>query len=190
MILGITLCIGGLFISWMLYALPATFSLPSGIRPGIEKMTIDDAVEKLNTSSAGSFELIEKCRQLIITRMQYCRRNSFDSYKTAFKRGYGYCQQQAYALKYILTRLGFTARVVHAYRNRFPDGSVGGHAWVRISYNGIIKDVDPTHVDLTSDRISFVSLTKVREYTTLFRLFAGWGSIAVNAYRYYKTGTD
>jgi len=35
MILGISLCIVTYFIGWMIYALPATFSLPPGIRPGI-----------------------------------------------------------------------------------------------------------------------------------------------------------
>jgi hypothetical protein len=175
---------------WMIYSLPATLSLQRGIRPGIDKTTIEEAVKMLKASGNTGTELIKAARSVTITRMQYCRRNSFDSYKTAFERGYGYCQQQAHALKYILTQLGFNAWVVYANRNRFADGHAGGHAWVRIFYDGTQKDIDATYDDPVSDKITFTPLTKVKRYTPLFRLLAGWGSIAINASRYYLTGKD
>jgi transglutaminase-like putative cysteine protease len=179
-----------LFVGWMIFALPATWSLGNGIRPGLEPLTLDEAVEALRQRGLTGATLIEEARKLVITRMQYCRRNSFDTTRTAFRRGYGYCQQQAFALAYILQRFGFEAKVVHAFRNRFPDGSGGGHAWVRLRFDGITKDIDATHVDVGSDILTFTPLTKVRDYSTLFRYFAGWGSIGVNAYRYYRTGKD
>jgi len=182
--------IGIIIIGWMLYALPATFSLKRGTRVGIKRLNIDKAIEELKVTKSTGFELIEKCRLLIVTRMRYNRRNSFASHKTAFRRGYGYCQQQAFALRYILTRLGFSARVVYTVRARFSNRVTGGHAWVRVSYGGTTKDIDLTDIDLTSDKISFMPLTKVRCYTWFSRLLAGWGSIAVNAHRYYKSGKD
>jgi hypothetical protein len=182
--------IGIFVVGWIVYALPATLSLKRGTRPGIKRVSIDDAIEELRITRAAGFELIEKCRQLIITRMQYCRRNSFDSYRVAFERGYGYCQQQAFALKYVLTKLGFAAHVVYAARARFPDGDTRGHAWVRVSYNGVTTDLDTINTNLTPPALSFLALTKVRPYTSTFRLLAGWASIAVNAYRYYRSGKD
>ena len=151
---------------------------------------LEEAVEILWTENLNGFILIEESRKLIITRIQYCRRNSFDTYKTAFARGYGYCQQQAFALAHVLTRLGFDGRVVYAIRNKLSDGSVCGHAWVRVKYNGTVKEIDATHIDTESDALTFTPLTRVKGYSTLFWYFATWGSIGVNAYRYYKSGTD
>ena len=187
-LISIMLVIFLLFVCWMIFAIPAAISLPHGIRDGLDDITIDEAVQMLKEKNITGYFLIEEARKLIVTRMQYCRRNSFDRYKTAFRRGHGYCHQQAFALCYILNHLGFDAKVVHAFRNKFPDGRVTGHAWIRVSYNGITKDIDATDVDLTTEKLTFKSLTKVKEYSTLFRYFAGWGSIGVNAWRYYKTG--
>ena len=190
MIVIILLSIAALFIFWIVYSLSATFSLPHGIRSRIEKMTIEEAVKKLRKSKLVGSDLIEQAKKMVTSRMQYCRRNSFDSYKKAFRRGYGYCQQQAFALKYVLTRLGFTAKVVHAYRNKFPDGKVSGHAWVKVVYENTEKDIDASDVDSAIDEINFIPLTKVKAYNAWFRFFAGWGSTGVNAWRYYKFGKD
>lgn len=173
-----------------LYALPATLSLPSGPRPGLEPLTIPQAAQQLRATAKTGADLVEAARVLVAERMAYCRRNSFDPYVRAFERGYGYCQQQAHALADLLTRLGFEARVVHAFRNRFPNGKVGGHAWVRVVVDGEARYVDSIHYDPQAGAIDFTPLTQVREYTPLFRLLAGWGCIAVNAHRYYLTGRD
>jgi hypothetical protein len=122
--------------------------------------------------------------------MQYCRRNSFDPAPKAFARGYGYCQQQAFALAGILTALGIEARVVQAFKNRFPDGNVGGHAWVRVTLGGEQRDIDSLHYDAQAGVIDFTPLTKIQDYSPLERVVFGWGSAAVNAHRYYITGKD
>src|SRR5512139_276353 len=87
-----------IIVGVILYALPATLSLPRGRRPGIEPLTIQEAAQQLRLSGLGGPALVEAARRLVGERMQYCRRNSFDLYPRAFERGYGYCQQSAYAL--------------------------------------------------------------------------------------------
>ena len=172
------------------YALPATLSLPRGRRPGLAPLTIPQAAQQLKASGKSGWALVEAARALVAERMAYCRRNSFDIHWRAFERGYGYCQQQAYALADLLTRLGFEARVVGALRNRFPDGRVTGHAWVRVILDEQAHDIDSIAYNRQAGQIDFTPLTRVFAYTPVFRILAGWGSIAVNAQRYYKTGTD
>lgn len=173
-----------------LYAFPATLSLSRGRRPGIEASTVQQAAKQLRGLGKTGWDLVEAARALVAARMQYCRRNSFDPAQKAFARGYGYCQQQAFALNVILTELGFQAKVVQAFRNEFPDGSVGGHAWVRVTLGDEQRDIDSVHYDAQMGKTDFRPLTKIRYYTFLERVFYGWGSAAVNAHRYYVTGKD
>lgn len=179
-----------IFFGGSLYTLPAVISLPGGRRDGIPLLSISQAVEDLRETGGSGWDLVEAARALVEERMQYCRRNSFNHASRAFERGYGYCQQQAHALTAVLVRLGFDAKVVHAFRNRFPDGSVGGHAWVRVNMDSQARQVDSIHYDVERCAIDFTPLTKVWEYTPVFRLFAGWGCAVVNAHRYYRTGVD
>ena len=173
-----------------LYALPATLSLSPGPRPGIEPLTLAQATGQLNTSATRGMDLVEAARALVAERMRYCRRNSFDSPAKAFERGYGYCTQQAYALAELLTRLGIEAQVVHAFRNQFPDGTVSGHAWVRVSVGGESRFVDSIYYDPEAGELTFTPLSKILDHTPAFKLVTAWGEAAVNAHRYYRTGKD
>lgn len=173
-----------------LYALPASLSLPAGPRPGVVPLTLTQAARELRASGKAGMELVHAARALVAERMVYCRRNSFDIYPIAFTRGYGYCQQQAFALANLLSRLGFEARVVHALRNKFPDGQITAHAWVRVVVEGKEHDIDSIFHDAATGKPAFTPLSKVYAYNPAFRLLAGWGSAAVNAYRYYVTGKD
>ena len=179
-----------LFLIPVVYALPATLTLSRGRRPGLKPMSISQAVGQLRSSGLNSMDLVRAARDLVAERMDYCRRNSFDPYGRAFDRGYGYCQQQAYAFKAVLNQLGFEAWVVHAFRNRFDDGEISSHAWVRVSVDHEIRDIDSISYDSETGRITFEPLSRVLYYTPLFRLFSGWGCAAVNAHRYYVTGRD
>jgi hypothetical protein len=173
-----------------LFALPATISLGWRTRPGLPHRTIAQEADQLRESGETGWTLVEAVRALVEGRMAYCRRNSFDAAPRAFARGYGYCQQQAHALAGILNRLGFTTKVVGAFRNKFPDGVIGGHAWVQVTYAGETRDIDSLFYDQGAGEITFTPLSRVFDYTPAFRFFAGWGSSAVNAYRYYRTGKD
>jgi hypothetical protein len=186
----IILAVMGMYAGLVLDALPATLSLPQGRRPGIKDLTLAQAASQLDASGKSGPDLVEAARELVATRMQYCRRNSFDSPAKAFRRGYGYCVQQAYALVDLLARLGFEANVVHAFCNRFPDGTVGGHAWVRVTVDGEERDIDSLLYDAEMGELTFTSLTSVVDHTPLFKVVTQLGEAAVNAHRYYRTGKD
>jgi hypothetical protein len=179
-----------LFAGTTLYALPATLTLPRGRRQGLGPLTLAEAADQLRSTWPVGEEQIEAARALIGERMVYCRRNSFDSYARAFTRGYGYCQQMALALTDLLQRLGYDAKVVHCLGNRFADGHVTSHAWVRVTVDGAMCDLDPLFWDAARCEPSFTPLRKVKDFTILWRVLGGWGSPAVNAHRYYTTGRD
>ncbi|HEY43674.1 MAG TPA: transglutaminase domain-containing protein [Anaerolineae bacterium] len=173
-----------------LYALPATLSLPRGVRSGLDSLTVSRAAVLLRESGESGMKLVEAARSLVAERMAYSRRNSFDSYAKAFERGYGYCSQQANALVSLLTRLGFEAKVVHALRNRFPDGTVTSHAWVQVAVDDEVRYVDSIFYDADAAEINFKPLSEVREVPPVLRFLEIWGAPAVNAHRYYLTGKD
>jgi transglutaminase-like putative cysteine protease len=184
------MAMAAIIISLPLYALPATFSLKAGPRQGIEELSLAEAASQLAATGRTGTALVEAARALVADRMQYCRRNSFDSPATAFERGYGYCVQQAYALTDLLARLHVEAKVVHAFRSRFPDGTVDGHAWVRAIVDGKERDIDSLFYDADTGELTFTPLTKVLDHTPLFKAVTQWGEAAVNAHRYYRTGKD
>jgi hypothetical protein len=163
--------------------------LPPGIRLGLGKLDISEAANSLRNTDVHGWALVKKATSLVHNRMKYCRRNSFDHYEKAFERGYGYCQQNAYALKTLLTKLGLQARVVQSFRNRFPNGKEGSHAWVEVTIDGERRYVDGIFTG--DDGVpTFTPLGRVYPYTKWFRVLAGWGSIPVNAIRFYLTGKD
>ena len=184
------LAVMGIFLGLGLYSVPATLSLAAGQRPGVEELTLAEAATQLERTGKSGLTLVEAARALVGDRMQYCRRNSFDSPEKAFERGYGFCTQQAYALADLLERLGFEARTVHAFRNRFADGTVSGHTWVRVTIDGVQLDVDSLLCDAQTGDLTFTPLSRVLNHTPLFRLMTAWGEAAVNAHRYYRTGKD
>lgn len=183
--------LGAVFIGLFLYVLPATLSLPRGRRQGLEDLTLEQAAIQLQESGAQGWDLVEEARLLVGGRMAYCRRNGFDSYKQAFRRGYGYCEQSAFALARLLQLLRFDARPVHSERNRFPDrDSTTGHAWVRVLYGGETREIDPEYQDRATGEFLFEPGDDVREYSRALRIMARWGCTVANAYRYYRSGSD
>jgi hypothetical protein len=190
-IIGVGIFVGLVFLIGVpLYALPATLSLQPGLRPGLEDLTLPQAAEQLIETGKSDSGLIEAAHALVAKRMIYSRRNSFDNYATAFERGYGYCSQQANALADLLSRLGFEAIVVHAFRNRFPDGRVASHAWVQVLVDGRVIYIDSLFYDAQRSAITFTPLSKVREVSPVIKILERWGAGAVNAHRYYMTGKD
>ncbi len=189
--IGLISFVGLWILGLTFFALSATFTLPAGPRPGLEDLTLEEAAVQLGQSAAEGWDLVEKARLLVGDRMAYSRRNSFDPYRMAFRRGYGYCEQSAFALAELLQQLGFDARPVHSERNLFPDrNSPTGHAWVRVLYDGERREIDPEFQDPATGEFLFEPLAQAREYTPLFRVLARWGSAVANAYRYYRTGSD
>jgi hypothetical protein len=178
------------YIGLALYALPATFMLLKGIRPGFKPLSLSQAAQRLLDTRKTGWDLVEAARAMVAERMQYSRRNSFDSDAKAFERGYGFCTQQAYVLVDLLTQLGFKAKAVHAFRNTFPDGTAGGHTWVRVSVDGETRFIDSIFYDAESREITFQPISKISIHTSLFKLLTRSGEAALNAHRYYRTGED
>ena len=173
-----------------LYTLPARLSLPRGRRPGLLPLTLAEAAEQLRASGQSGWALVDAARALVGTRMAYCRRNSFERYPRAFARGYGYCVQHAEALHDLLTRLGFQAEMVHAFRCRFPHDKVTSHAWVQVTLGDEIRSIDPVFYVPERGQISFSPLSQVYPLSLPIRLLSYWGAPAVNAHRFYRTGKD
>jgi hypothetical protein len=174
----------------LLFTLPAVISIKRGIRPGLQDMSLEDLVVQLEHSGVSGWTLVEEARIIVGARMAYCRRNNWEHYKTAFHRGYGFCQQKAYALDAVLRKLGFESRPVQAFRSRFSDGHVSGHAWVEVLFEGEKKWVDPQFQEPMLGKLLFEPITRVTGLNRFFRLFSGWGSAAVNAMAYYISGLD
>lgn len=172
------------------YGIPATLTLPAGIRPGLEELTIDQAAKRLSDSEKSDWELVEAARDLVEKRMAYSRRNSFDSFERAFERGYGYCGQTSFALADLLQLLGFKAEVAQAFENRFPDGTISSHAWVQVEIEGNVRDVDSLFYDTINQEITFTPMSKITSIPPIFKFVMDWGAPAVNAHRYYITGRD
>ena len=173
-----------------MYAVPATLSLRPGPRSGIKELSIDEATLLLSSSDETGWDLVESARALVAERMAYSRRNSFDSPDRAFERGYGYCMQHAYALSYILERLGFETKVVQAFQNRFSNGEVSSHAWVIVKIDGEIRHIDSLFYDEQAGELDFTPLSEITNIPTVFKYFTFWGGPAINAHRYYLTGKD
>jgi hypothetical protein len=165
-------------------------SLPGGIRPGLEEQTIREAVKALEKKDLEGLDLIEEARVLVGQRMAYCRRNSYEPYEEAFRRGYGFCQQQAFALSAILEGLDFEALPVQSMQTMFPDGNIGGHSWVRVKINEDYLFIDPIFYNSEKHEITFTPLSEVTEFSVFFRILSGWGSATINAHRYYTSGSD
>jgi hypothetical protein len=173
-----------------LYALPAMFTLPKGSRPGLKPLSLSQAAQRLLETGKTRWDLVEAARAMVAERMQYSRRNSFDRDVKAFERGYGFCTQQAYVLVDLLTELGFEAKAVHAFRSMFPDGTAGGHTWVRVSLDGETRFIDSIFYDAESGEITFQPISKIYNHTFLFKILTRSGDAALNAHRFYQMGKD
>lgn len=110
------------FVAPTLLSLPAMWTLPRGLRSGLAPMRIEETIATLQERGLRGRDLVRAATFEVHQRFRYCRRNSYDHYAKAYQRGWGYCQQYAYALKGILEGLGFEAEAVHALSCRFRKG--------------------------------------------------------------------
>lgn len=178
-------------------------------------LTIEAAAEECRSwrvsSDAGTaidWSLVEYAQKLVARQMpHYGFWNAFDLPERAFQRGMGYCWQRASALELLLMQLGFEVRKVHAFLNRFPPREVEGetipghclgHVWLRVTLDGIEKDVCPGDVDNVPGIVHFKSVTRVREWgpmiflltylgVPVFNLFAGGGEILQSVFETKRT---
>lgn len=155
-------------------------------------MNLKSAVQICQNTGLTGWELVEYAQHLVNRSMKYSVENSFDTPQAAFEKGKGYCWHQASALNIILGDLGFDSRLVHAFKNLFPEtefmgvcvnGFVSGHVWCRVTINGMEKDVCPGNKDNVPGIIHFEPLSKVLEWSKGIELLTYYGAALFNFYR-------
>jgi hypothetical protein len=132
--------------------------------------SLEEAIAAGRSSGLSGFELALWAEGIAARRFEYSRRNPWDSPERCFARGYGYCIQQARALRLLCSGLGLEAKVVQAFRCRFPativhgeavGPGIGGHAWVRVSIEGSDLDLDSALPTKGPGRPGFEALSAV-----------------------------
>lgn len=180
-------------IALFVYTVPGLRRLPKARQRSLDGVTtIDDAVRALQNSGKTGWELVAAAQALVHAKMEYSRRNGWDTAPGAFRRGMGYCQQQAMALLLILRMLGITARPVRALRCKFPPariheywdpGGISGHMWLVVTIDDVEKDVCPGHPDNRPGKVHFEMLSRRTEYPPVMRVFGHIGSMILNVHR-------
>jgi len=195
--LGAAAAVLGAFLLFSFaYSLPAWLRLrragAAPIRlgePPASITTLDEAVTYLSGRGLEGRDLVRAAQRLVAAKMEYSRRNNWDSPARAFERGMGYCQQQAAALLVLLRALGIEARMVQCARNEFPPKriheyvtrrGVCGHAWLRARVGGLELDVCPGHPDNEPGKVHFRPLGRVTAYGGLPALLGHFGSALLN----------
>jgi hypothetical protein len=176
-----------------LYTLPALRRLPKAKEQSLDGITtLDDAVRELRNSGKTGWELVAAAQALVNAKMEYSRRNGWDTPARAFRRGMGYCQQQAMALLIILRKLGIKTQPVQAFRCKFPPaiihgywdpGGISGHMWLVVTIDGEAKDVCPGHPANTPGKVHFEMLSRMSAYGPVMRLLGHIGSMILNVQR-------
>ncbi len=155
-------------------------------------MTLENALAVCQNSGLHGWDLVQFAQSLVGREMTYSYFNSWDTPQAAFEKGQGYCWHQAGALNWMLTRLGFDSRLVHAFKNQIPqkglDGVVikahtSGHIWCRVIVGGVEKDVCPGHADNRPGQVHFTPLSRVKDWNPRIAFLSYYGSAAVNALR-------
>lgn len=190
----VTVALVGAFVAALyLYTLPALRRLPKQKERSLHGITtIDDAVRQLRNSGKTGWDLVAAAQALVNAKMEYSRRNGWDTPARAFRRGMGYCQQQATALLLILRQLGINARPVQALRCQFPPqpmheyedrGGISGHMWLVVTIDGVEKDVCPGHPENEPGRVHFTVLSHKTAYGPVTQWLGHIGSMLVNVQR-------
>lgn len=158
-------------------------------------MTIENAIQICKDTGLKGWELVAFAQSLVNQNMKYSITNSFDSPKEAFEKRKGYCWHQAKVLNKILIDLGFNSRLVHAYKNFFPEVElegvvvkdfVTGHLWCRVTIDMVEKDVCPGDAKNMPGITQFKSLGKVHEWNSCMDFLTYYGAALVNFFRCKK----
>ena len=194
--------LAGFFIGFLTFiliiTLPGMLRLPRPGRTSVDDVTtLEDAVAACRRSGFSGWALAAYAQHLAARKFSYSRRNAWDTPARAFKRGMGYCQQQALALKMIYDRLGIESGPVYTSRAMFPPKVVhgvyepeiiSGHTWLRVKINGEERDVCPGRVENVPGKIHFVVFGKVQPLTPGFAMVAHFSSAIVNVLRDARSG--
>jgi hypothetical protein len=134
--------------------------------------TLEETISFARASGGTELERAELALSLAARKFRYSRRNPWDGPARCYERGYGYCVQQARALKALYEGLGIECRLVQAFRVRFDPmevhgksqpGGVSGHMWLRARIDGKEYDACPGDPSNRLGRLAFAPLSKVRD---------------------------
>lgn len=174
-----------------IYSLPPYLKLRNrgvtSIRDNV--VTIEDAVVYLRSKKLKEWVLVKESQKIVAEKMEYSRRNNWDTAEKAFARGMGYCLQQADALKIILLEFGIDVRLVQCMKNTFPpkkiheyysEGGTCGHVWLRVRINGEEKDVCAGNINNEPGVVHFKINGKVTNYSGIIKILGHIGSAYMN----------
>ena len=160
-------------------------------------MNLESATEICLETGLAGWELVESAQRLVNRNMKYSVEKALDSPQVAFEKGQGYCWHQASALNAILRELGFDSRLVHSFKNFFPEAELAGviangfvsdHVWCRVTIDGIEKDVCPGSKANVPGVIHFRPLSKVLEWNKRIEFLTYYGAALFNFHRGKKYG--
>lgn len=158
-------------------------------------MNFITAAEICRNTGLTGWELVEFAQRLVNQNMKYSFANSLDTPQAAFEKGHGYCWHQSSALHMILMELGINSRLVHAFRNLFPEvelagvivkNFVSGHVWCRVTIDGIERDVCPGSIHNSPGVVHFKPIGKVMEWNKWIELLTYYGAALFNFRRRKK----
>lgn len=127
--------------------------------------SIAECAARCRATGATGWELVEHAQQLVWQQYRWhSQLHVWAGIEGSFSRRQGSPAQINTALARVLRELGFRARVVHAARVR-RSRSVPwwrtGHVWLRVSHDGVTRDVCATRSDHQPGRVSFDAVTRV-----------------------------
>lgn len=167
-----------------------SFILSNGREPA---MTINEAICICRKTNKVGLDLVTFAQQFLHRNMAYSYTNSWDMPRMAFRKGRGYCWQQAKVLQSLLRALGFSCHMVYATQNAFPAKEyegvyvkecISGHVWCRVRHNGVELDVCPGNEHNEQGKIHFTPISRVRRWNCFVSMGTYFASPHVNKRRY------
>lgn len=177
-----------IIVLWTLISVPALFGIPIGMRKGLEPLTVKEAAARLKAAEQDHDDLALAATLLVHYRMKYSRCASYNPARSAFRRGYGYCIQQAYALQEVFQDLGYEAWVVGCLFCKLADGRVVPHAWVSISAGDKVLDYCPVFPHPATGHPTFSPQGKVFRVSPALRIFGAWAGAGLNGIGFILRG--
>ena len=91
-----------------------------------ERMTDLSVAQACRETGLTGWALVAEAQRVIGKSIRYSVENSLDTPEQALVCGKGYCWHQSSALNAVLEELGFESRMVHAFKNHFPEVELAG----------------------------------------------------------------
>ena len=127
--------------------------------------TLDEAIAAVQLSGLSGWEQVDYATRLVNRRfLHYSIWHTWESPRLAYRHRRGHSNQYNLALATLLRSVGFDVTVVHAARVR-GEGNPWwhvGHTWLRVSYDGVSRDVCASAASNTAGHVNFVPASQVR----------------------------